>query len=68
MLEAGGRLTEESPERHEERFGWRGLAFVIIGLFFLVLATILMMNILGHTGGASPGVARPVVFHGGMRE
>jgi hypothetical protein len=68
MLEGSGRLTVEPPERHEERFGWRGLAFVIIGLFFLVLAAILMMNIFGHTGGASPGVVRPVVFHGGMRE
>jgi hypothetical protein len=41
---------------------------VIIGLFVLVLAALLMMNIFGHTGSASPGVVRPVVFHGGMRE
>jgi hypothetical protein len=68
MLEGSGRLTDETPERHEERFGWKGLAFVIIGLFFLVLAAILMMNIFGHTGGTSPGVVRPVVFHGGTRE
>jgi len=68
MLEGSGRLTDEPPERHEERFGWKGLAFVTIGLFFLVLAAILMVNILGHTGGASPGVVRPVVFHSGIRE
>jgi len=68
MLEGSGRLTDEPPERHEQRFGWKGLAFVIIGLFFLVLAAILMMNIFGHTGSASAGAVQPAVFRGGMRD
>jgi len=62
MLEGSGRLTDEPPQRHEKRFGWAGLVFVLIGLFLLTLAAILMVNMFGHPGGSSAGVVRSVLF------
>jgi hypothetical protein len=61
VLEGDVGLTEETPDRHKERFGWKGLFFVIIGLLFLAFAVILMVNIIGHPGGASARVVRQAI-------
>jgi hypothetical protein len=58
-------LTEDPPERHDRRFGWKGLAFVLIGLFLLALAGILMASIFGHPGTASAGAIRSIILPGG---